>query len=291
VTVDPFTGFTWLSPNGSTWDLMDLDGATDQLFTAQGVSGLGSAPRSVIADALPLGGTIVRTSLPQPRIITIPLTLGSDTIANFVATQRSLVEAFTCTDRLGPGQFVVTRGDGSSRQIPAIYYAGLEGSNDLGLAYGSLVVQLYCPDPFFTDTTPTIVTFPAATPQNFLSPYLTVISSQVLGNLTVEIDGSQPTFPTWIFTGPFSQAVCTGANGSFTIARPAAAGETYTVNTNPTLTSAVSSDGTNLFPFVNFPAASFFQLNPGANALTLELDDDGPSTFGVLSYAARRETA
>lgn len=279
---------TWQSPNGSEWNLTDL---TSDVFTPGGIVGLGGAPVTIVADALPTGGTIVRTVLPQPKTITLPLFVGDDDLLTFVGRWRSLVESFTCTTILGPGQLVMTRGDGTSRMMTCWYAAGLEGDADNGQPRATVALQLYCPDPYWYAVSSTDVYFAYQAPRNFLAPFLTVSSLQTLGQTTVHIDGSQPSFPLWQFTGPFTSVTCSNGTGAFTITRTCVAGETWTVNTTPGQTAAFSSDGTNLFPYLNFPAASLWQLNPGDNVLSLALAGDGPGSSALLSYLPRSETS
>lgn len=284
-----YTSLSWVSPNGSTTDLWDLDG---RLFANGPITGFGAAPYSVIADLLPGGGSIVRTILPQPRIATIPLYLGDDDPLTFYTRFRTLVEAFTCTAQLGVGQLVVSRSDGSSRQVDAVYYAGFDAAADTGLAHQSMSVQLYCADPFWYSATESYAYFPYQAPLDYLNPYFSVSPSQTLGNTTVAISGSQPSYPIWKFTGPFASATVSNSSGqSFTIGRPAQAGEVYTVNTAPGSTLAVSSDGTNLFPFLNWPTASLWQLSPGTNQITLDLEGAAVGSSALLLYSARSETA
>ena len=280
---------TWQAPDGSSLNLTNPPGG---LWVQRGVVGFGAAPRTVVADALPSGGDLYRSTTAGSRTITLPLYLRGDSPSAFLSAYRALVAAFVSTERLGPGRLVVTRPDGTARYVTAYYSAGLESDDGRGLPRTALPLQLYCPDPYWYAVDAKRVDFPYATGGNYLAPYLTVSPSRTLGHATVVIDGSARTWPTWLFTGPFdSVRVARGDDGSsFGIARAAQPGETWTVVTTPGSLSLLSTDGTNLAPYLDWPATNLFPLAPGSNDLSILLENASSSTNAALTYQVTSDT-
>lgn len=270
----------WRGPDGSVVDLFD----PPNLFILPGIVGFGAGPRSVISDALPRGYAFVRGVSRAERTITLPVQLVADTMHDFLARRDALIVSLVATERLGSGQLVVTRTDGQVRAIDAYYAAGMEGADDLGLPRETFPLQLFCPRPW-RDLAARTVVFPYSAARNYLSPYMTVSPSQSLGRTTVVVDGSLPTPPTWWFDGPFSSVTASGPAGSFTLLRPAVAGERFTVVTDTAQLSATSSNGGgNLIPDFAWPGSSLWPLLPGRNDLTLTLEGAQVGTSATLLY-------
>lgn len=275
---------TWQSPDGSSWNLTDTPGG---LWAQPGIVGFGAGPRTVVSDDLPAGYGLVRSTVPGPRTITIPLYLRDGTMGGFLARRAGLFASFTATGRMQQlGQLVVTRPDGSSRQIDCWYQAGFEGASDRGLPRQLFALQLLAPYPWY-DVQPQQAVFPYIPARPYLNPYETVAPSTALGASTLFISGDLPTPALWWFDGPFSAVTAIGPDGQFTITRPCAAGERWTVNTDPQGPLAQSSDGTNLMPFLNWPAGRLWQFQPGANSFAVGLTGAQVGTVATLNYQIR----
>ncbi len=276
----------WLGPDGSVWDLHD----GRSTFLLHGVAGFGAAPRSVVSDVLPSGGALVRSTTVGPRTVTLPLHLRTDSMDQFLATFPLLLRSFTATARSGPGQLRVTRPDGSVRTLVCFYSAGLDADDGRGLPRTTVALQLFAPDPFWTETVTRHVSFPYVPARPYLAPFLTVAPSQALGSAAVMVDGSVETFPTWRLTGPFTQATLSNGSDSFTANATCAAGEVWTIDTRPSVASATSSTGANLIPYLNWPYSTLWPLRPGENDLTIALTGAATGTVADLFYSSRSET-
>ncbi|MFF3928557.1 phage tail family protein [Streptomyces hirsutus] len=302
----------YTDPSGTVWPLTDIDSGWFTL--AEGVSGLGAVKYDLTSDPHPRGGARLRHAQPQPRTIVWPLFVQGKDHMEFVQRWRALATAFTRTLRPGPdgvrvpGVLEIARPDGSRRQIEVFYEDGFEGEAKQGWGRDadSAVISLWCEDPYWADPVPQVVHREAGTLANFLNPYPTVSSSQVLGNTTVTNPGDTTVWPTWQITGPASLITFTHArkkaNGqtvteSF-ILNPSApdvghgnllTGEQVTIRTDPP--SVRFQNGDNWVGGLNWPTASLWGLVPGENAVTFALSGSGSGSAVDLVYQPRYETA
>jgi hypothetical protein len=295
-----YASITYVDPAGTRWPMTDL--SAEWYTLAEGVSGLGAAPYELTSDAHPRGGARLRHVQPQPRTIVWPvLVKGSDHLA-FTANWRALGRAFTRTLRPGegPGTLEVARPDGSTRRIAVYYQDGWDGRGRAatGITWDSAVVTLWCEDPYWVDAeTVTVHRDQGAAGDDFLVPYPSVSSSQVLGATTVDNPGDIDVWPTWVVTGPASAITFTreDTNESFTLDMQATAhgallaGQTVTISTDP---PRVRSDvGENLIGGLNWPEAVLWSLPPGQTPVAFELDGSGAGSAVDLTFNARYETA
>lgn len=197
---------TWYAPDGTVWPLMN---PSVGWVTIKSPAGLDDDPISVTTDARPRGGAQVRHIQPQPRIITWPLRVWGDTSAELTSRWRALADAFTQTQDLGPGILEVARPGAGRRRIRAYYQEGFDDDVDL-LTLKQAIITLFCEDPYWFDPTPvTITRRHSAGGADFLDPYPTISSSQVLGATTLTNPGRVTAWPEWIITGPASQITAT----------------------------------------------------------------------------------
>jgi hypothetical protein len=275
------------------------DVSADWYTLADGVSGMGAAPYTLTSDPHPRGGARLRHAQPQPRTIVWPvLVKGADHTA-FTANWRRLARAFTRTLRDGPGMLEVTRPNGSTRRI-AVYYAdGWDGRGQhaTGITWDSAVVTLWCEDPYWSDAVPVVVHRETGTQVDYLVPYPSLSSGQVLGATTVAQPGDVEVWPEWVITGPASIITFTrnDTGESFTLDMaatahgPLLAGETVTVATDP---PRVRSDsGENLIGGLNWPSAVLWSLPPGETPVVFQLDGAAAGSAVDLTYHPRYETA
>lgn len=289
----------YYDPTGTAWTLTDTSG--QQWTLADGVSGLGAAPYTLTTDPHPRGGARLRHVQAQPRTITWPLMVQGATHEEFIARWRSLARAFTDTLRLGPGTLEVARPDGSRRQIEVVYEAGFDvaGAPYSGITWDTAVLSLWCPDPYWTDPVPHTVHREYGIGEDYLQPFPSVSSGQVLGATTVNNPGDVIVWPEWTISGPASLVTFTRADaGEEFVFDPSAAAvghgpllasESMTVRTDPV--QVRFQDGSNWVGGLNWPAAALWGLEPGDNQVTFQLDGSGPGSAVDLTYHPRYETA
>lgn len=291
-----YASVTYIDPRGNRWPLTDT--REQQWTPADGVSGLGAAPYSLTSDQHPRGGARLRHVQPLARTITWPLLVIGDDHASFVARWRELARAFTDTLRLGPGILEFQRPDGSRRQIEVLYEEGFDvsGAAYSGMTWDTAVLSLWCEDPYWYNPATLTVHREHSVGEDYLAPFPSVSSGQVLGATTVTNPGDIVVWPTWTITGPASLITFTHADSgdSFVFdptpvhGGPLLAGESMTVRTDPV--QVRYQDGTNWVGGLNFPGAVLWGLEPGDNAVTFQLDGSGPGSAVDLSFNARYET-
>lgn len=298
-----YASITYIDPTGSRWPMTDLN--ADWYTLAEGVSGLGAAPYVLTSDPHPQGGERLRHVQPQARTIVWPVLVKGGDHTAFTANWRALGGAFTRTLRRGPGgvrtpgTLEVARPDGSIRRISVYYQQGWDGRGQTatGITWDSAVVTLWCEDPYWVDAQAVTVHRETGTLEDYLDPYPTVSSSQVLGATTVNNPGDVDVWPTWIVTGPASAITFTREDTEETFTLDMAEtvhgllleGETVTISTGP---ARVRSDtGENLVGGLNWPEAVLWSLPPGDTPVTFQLDGAEPGSAVDLVFYPRYETA
>lgn len=292
---------TWFSPAGVEHPLSVLDFDVTGYFAAVGVAGLGAAPVEFSTDQMPRGGTTVRHVQPQARLITLPIFVEGADHTEFIARWRALVAAFTTTRRLGAGTLQVARPDGTVRLIDAWYQTGWDHDPEFPATADHAVLTLYCPDPFWRAAEATVITrTDAPGGVDYLSPYMTVSSSQTLGATVAANPGSIEAWPTWRLTGPASALTATNntTGESFEIdiatfrGSDLLAGETVTITTEPpSLTGPDVGGSTNWTGALNWPDAILWGLDPGDNDVDFVVSGSGVGTVIEAEFFARYETA
>jgi hypothetical protein len=289
---------TYYAPDGGVWPLTD---PTLGWFTLSvGVSGLGAAPVEFTTDPHPRGGARLRHVQPQPRAIVWPLHVWGDSHMEFTTRWRALARAFTRTLREGPGVLEIARPDGGRRRITVHYQEGWDAADTRGDSTdGTALLTLWCPDPYWVDPVPRVVHREYAVGEDFLEPYPSLSSGQVLGDTVVHNPGDVVVWPEWRITGPASAVSFTheSTGASFTLDPDAPAighgnllaGETVTVRTDPP--QVRGPDGSNWVGALNWPGATLWGLEPGDNPVTFQLDGSGPGSAVDLVFHPRFETA
>ncbi|MFD7997329.1 phage tail family protein [Streptomyces mexicanus] len=277
---------SYTDPSGTVWPLTSPN--VGWFTLADGVSGLGAAHYELTTD-------------PHPRTIVWPLFVEGSTHGEFLARWRALATAFTRTMREGPGILEIARPDGSRRQIEVFYQEGFEGKDakGYGVIQDAAVITLFCEDPYWVDPVQQLVHREYGTGKDFLAPFPSVSSGQVLGATTVMNTGDVTVWPTWTITGPASLITFTRADtGEQFVLDPNAsgvghgallAGEQVTVRTDPP--QVRYQDGSNWIGTLNWPGAVLWGLSPGDNQVTFQLDGSGPGSAVDLVYNPRYETA
>lgn len=298
-----YASVTYVDPTGKRWPMTDL--SADWYTLAEGVSGLGAAPYELTADPHPRGGSRLRHVQAQARDIVWPvLVKGADHTA-FTANWRALATAFTRTLRLGadgrraPGWLEVARPDGSARRIAVYYRSGWEGRGQTatGITWDSAVLTLWCEDPYWLDVQAQTIHRETGTGVDYLAPYPSVSSSQVLGATTVTNPGDVDVWPTWTVTGPATSIAFTreDTGQAFTLDMeatahgPLLAGEPVTISTDPPRVR--SGTGENLVAGLNWPEAVLWSLPPGETPVVFQLNGAEAGSAVDLTYYPRYETA
>ncbi|WP_030585727.1 serine/arginine repetitive matrix protein 2 [Streptomyces anulatus] len=297
----------YTDPTGTVWPLSQSSAGWFTL--ADGVSGLGAAAYTLTTDAQPRGGARLRHAQPQPRTIIWPLHVYGKNHLEFLERWRQLSTAFTRTLRRGrdgrrtPGVLTIVRPDGTSRSVEVYYQAGFEGQGKRGsgIISDSVALALWCEDPYWKAGVPVPVHRETGELSDFLDPFPSVSSSQVLGDTTVDNPGDAVVWPTWTITGPASLITFTNeTTGEAFALDPAEVGhgaltpgERVTVRTDPAQVRFQdgSPDGVNWSGALNWPDAVLWGLEPGLNEVTFQLDGSGPGSAVDLLFYPRHETA
>lgn len=298
-----YASVTYIDPVGKRWPMTDLD--ADWYTLARGVSGLGAAPYALASDPHPRGGARLRHVQPQPRAIVWPVLVKGADHTVFTRNWRGLARAFTRTLRLGPGGvrvpgiLEVARPDGTARRIAVYYSSGWDGLGDTatGITWDSAVLTLWCEDPYWVDVVPQTVHRETGAQEDYLVPYPTVSSSQVLGATTVMNPGDVDVWPVWTITGPASAITFTREDTgeaftldmAATVHGPLLTGETVTVSTDPPRVRSGTDE--NLMSGLNWPEAVLWSLPPGDTPVTFQLDGAAGGSAVDLTFYPRYETA
>ncbi|MEU0081361.1 hypothetical protein ABZY58_25965 [Micromonospora tulbaghiae] len=281
----------WITPGDGRE--VQLTSDSELHFTLDAWSGVtGAAPISIVADPHPRGGTRVRHIQPQPRTMILPVRVRADTHMELVWGWRDLASAIVATRRLGPGRLRILRPDGSAREIEAYYQAGFDGEPGQGWLYDTAVLSLYCPDPFWRDVRPETIPYSyGGDPVSYLSPYLTVSPSNILGATTANNAGNVEAWPTWRIVGPATSLVATNhtTGEAFEMVGTLSAGEVATISTDPPQVRGPA--GQNWSDKLTYPGAVLWGLQPGPNAVEFAVSGAAAGTEIALSYVPRYETA
>lgn len=283
---------TWIAADGTVWDLNPDNDAG--IFSLKAVGGIGAVPREVVSDPDPAGGVTVRQVPPQPRVITWPLRFRSRTHMGLLNLWRGYANAFAATDQDNMGVLRLSRPDGSAREIPAILQAGfeIEPSGDGLWLEDTEVLSLFCPDPYWRDAELAVARRTPAEPVDFLDPFPSVSSGQVLGVTTINNAGDVDAWPQWTLTGPMTSLVATNSTvgQSFTLTFALAAGQQITITTRPP--TVLGPAGTSILSALNLPVGKLWRLAKGSNAVTFTAHGaDSDTTAVELTFYPRYRTA
>lgn len=285
---------TWIAPDGTLWPLTTPPtGVKTLAATNHGAA----APILLTTDSNPRGGVVLRHTQPQARTLIWPVQVRGATHMQFITRWRALGDAFTQTEDFGPGTLRITRPDGSSREIRALYESGWEGEPRFGWLWDNAVLSLLCEDPYWRAVAPVTITREHSDPADFYDPYASISSGQVLGETTVTNPGEVRAWPVWRLTGPLAGFTATnndtGEAFSFDPTwdgGPAlAVGETATIITDP-----VQIRGPNDEVWtgaINFPAGVLWPLRRGDNDLTFAAAGAAVGTKVQLEFHPRFRTA
>ncbi len=282
---------TWTDPDGTVHQLTNISPELGH-FTTNGPGGWGAAPIELVSDPIARGGEQMRYIRVQPRTITWPLHIWGETHQEFVDRYRRLLRAFTSTThRQNAGILTIARPNGQKRMIYAYYKEGFEGEPGENWLSANPVLNLWCPDGYWTDTEDTTISRSEAVASNFFSPFITVGSSQVLGDTTITNPGEIEAWPRWVVTGPMTKLTATNITlgQRFAVTYPLGAGQQINITTQrPTVRGP---GDINLTGALDWPAAVLWPLATGANQVNFQVDGAESSTRIDMGFRARYEGA
>lgn len=279
---------TFIDPTGQVWE---LNPPGNEFFTMNAVTGYGITPVELITRADPRGGVIVAGVRDQARNLVWPVRIRDSTHMGFLTRWRAFAAALALTKRRGPGVFRLTRPNGSAREVLCHYQGGMDGEPGQGWTYDTPVLSLLVPEGHWRDSQPIPIEWKTGGTVDFLAPYPSISSGDVLGAVEVTNPGQVEAWPTWRLYGPATQLVATnGTRGqTFTINRTIADGEWLDITTRPGLVTNPAGAAVN--GALVRPGSVLWRLDPGVNDVDLAVTGAGPSTRLVMTFYPRYETA
>lgn len=271
---------TWTDPAGTVWYLTD-DSDERGYFTTPEIAGWGAQPYEIITDPHARGGEVVRYIRQQPARITWPLHIWGDSHMEFVQRYRALRRAFLSTVHYGQnGVLRVQRPDGSYREIDAFYEDGFGGEAGENWLSANPVLTLFCPEGGWRGSEHISDERTAGAGASFAAPFLTLSSSQIIGDTVISNPGELTAWPDWTITGPCTAVTATSATTghTWTITYTLLAGETITVETGGSRPGVRGPAGQVLSTALNWPTAYLWPLMPGDNSVSFSVAGAGTGT-------------
>lgn len=237
VTQAPTPQIGYEDPDGNYWNLSDLLLGEGVICT--GIDGVAGIPVSLSNIPL-LNGTAQPASyIPQPGTILMGLYAeapGGDMDAFYDLIDRIAYAFFSLRNGLpAPGQLVISRPDGTSRQINVFTTAGLDAP-EYGPYFVNYVLSLSSLDPFWEDQDPQVVTYSSSLPAAGILPLLPIAigTSNVLGTSVLVNDGGADAYPFWDIYGPGIPTISNNTTGrSFSFSSALSPGDHVQVQTRP----------------------------------------------------------
>ncbi len=279
-------------PTGTDWYLTDTSPERGY-FTLFGVSGWGATTYEYSVDPVPRGGESVRYIRSMPARITWPMHVWGETHLAFIEKLREIKRPITSTaHRRAPGVLTVYRPDGSGRSIEVYYEDGFrgEGGTEDWLS-ANPVITFYAPDGYWRDIEPVTILRQYSPGVNFLNPFPSISSGQVLGDTTLDNVGDVDAWPEWRITGPMASLTATNntTGQSFVMTYSLGAGDDVTITTQQPSVRGPASE--NLVNTLDWPDAYLWPLVPGENDVTFTVGGSGSGTQIELTYYPRYEGA
>lgn len=306
-------GVVLTGADGTVWDLI----AGPVVFAGTSPVLWGTVPATVSERVAPLiPGSFVTSRRHRARDLVIPLTLAADDTDELEPTIAAFAKALDPV--IGPVTILVTRSDGTQREITGYYTAGFDGISIAHCegAEAKAVVAVRCheepywmdpagdtvtvipPPPVFssgtTETNSTSTNTDSDTPVdgyvvgiafNGDYPFSAVIpfSGEAGGVVitTVDNQGDVAAWPVFTIEGPASAVQATNiTTGEFWSWGAALdAGKVLTIDTRPGR-RAVTLDGTSKFGVLE-DGSTLWALRPGSQTVAFRFDG---ATDGVSSY-------
>jgi hypothetical protein len=265
------------------------------------VTGVGGPPAAYTSTGLSGGGNLAQSYNPAKRSIVVGLHVYDDTSQAGLLDLLDRLTFALWTARAGlpaPGQLVFSRPDGTSRAIEVYCTSGIEqtDTDSTADAYqrdtGFALTFESGLDPLLSDTDPVGPLVFAAPPESGGVPPMPPVlltPSSTLGSTTVTNSGNGEAYPIWTVTGPGTPTLTNVTTGrEWSLATALSSGETVTVDTRPTLQSAVDQDGVDRWgDLVKSSPRDLWTLIPGTNHLDLQLTSSGTGSQITMLYHRR----
>ncbi len=277
---------TWTDPAGTIWFLTDTADERGH-FTTQEIAGWGAMPYEIITDPNARGGETVRFIRQQPARITWPLHIFGRTHMEFVERYRAIRRAFLMTVHRGQsGVLRIYRPDGSYREIDAFYEEGFGGEGGENWVFANPVLTLFCPDGAWRGSEVIPVELTAGGSVDVFNQFLTLSSSQVIGDTTIDNKGELVAWPDWTITGPCTAVTATNATLglTWTVTYTLTAGQIMTIATGGPRPGVRGPAGQNLPNSLNWPTAYLWGLVPGDNDIEFVVAGASAGTKIRLDY-------
>jgi len=219
---------SYIDPDNNTWNFSDY--TMQNGYCCSAISGIEGIP--LMLQTLPLldGSAVPVTYIPQPGTIGLAILLSrpaSDSENDYYKLLDDFVRAFIHrrNETPAPGTLIITRPDGTQRQINVFTLTGLD-TPDVGKNNTCLYsLALQTPNPFWQDLTPSQVNFVMPSATGILPELPVDLDGPALfGNASVNNIGTALAYPTWTITGPGTPTVTnntTGLSWSMNTAIPA----------------------------------------------------------------------
>lgn len=285
-------GLTYADPDGHAWRLTDRSSGV----VATACAGISGPSPSVTSINLPGGGAIPRSYRPAARTITVGIFTEAGTQDDFLSLQDRWARALW-NERNGnpaPGLLVVSRPDGSARQIPVMHVDGGDQSDDdsskSGLTWSTYALTFAADDPLWSDAQPIELQFGTSSAGGVPPmPPIVLAPPTLLGETRVTNAGDADSYPVWTIHGPGQPLLANSTTGrSFGLDVTLGSDEIVTVDTRQGMQSAVDQDGDDRWSdLVKSSPRDLWPLAPGLNELSLALAGSGEGSQVILSYTRR----
>ncbi len=295
---EPGPYLTWTSAEGRVTSLEDYRTPGAGTIAMPGVLGLGMPGYTFFEDSSPaFDGALVRgTPRANPKDITVPIHIWASTRAAARARYGAFVEDLNPQD--GPGLLTVHERDGTSRQIPAYYSQGLEGSGSDdgdgdGPTWWTFAAVFHAPRPYWLGDERSVL-FELGGSGTPFYPFLPlrVADSSPGGAVQVTNAGNTDVYPVWTITGPASSVTLTNDTTGKTLRVDYAMtpGDTLVIDTRDGAKFVLLNGVTNLWPAVVL-GSKLWPLRGGINRLTLAAPDATQATTITAAFQERFLTA
>lgn len=288
---------TYIDPDGEVWD-WSAPGSRCRALT---VTGIGGPPAAYTDISLSGGGSLPQAFSAAKRSIVVGLHVYDDTSQGGLLDLLDRLTFALWHDRAGtptPGVLRFARPDGTARQIEVFCTSGPpqteeEASRDAyqrdtsyGLTFESGL------DALFADADPVgplVFGVPPVSGGVPPMPPVLLTPSTTLGETTVRNSGNGAAYPVWTITGPGVPTLTNVTTGrEFSLGVTLSADEVITVDTRPTLQSAVDQAGNDRWgDLVKSSPRDLWTLVPGPNLLNLQLASAGEGSQISMLYHRR----
>ncbi len=287
---------TWTSALGRVTNLEDYRQWDRGIMALPGVLGLGMPGYSFFEDASPAfdGATVRGTPRANPRDITVPIHIWARTRAEAKEIWGQFV--FDLNPQNGSGILTVYERDGTSRQIPAYYSQGMEGSADdsdgAGPTWWTFAAVFHASRPYWLGNQRQVVYQIAGGGSFFPLLPLVVTDSSPGGSVHISNNGDTDSFPTWTVRGPATSLTLTNVTTgkSFTIDYALSPGDTLVIDTTDGNKFVKLNGSVNLWPSVTL-GSNLWSLRGGVNELIVAAPAATAQTSVTLSFRERFLTA